>query len=741
MQALEDDRIDLGKYLTILKRRWLGGAIAFGSILSLVIAYTLLQKPVYQAQGLLLLKDSENPLASMGATSVGNLVALGGKSSPIDTEAQIIRSTPIIQELITTLQLKDPQGQLLKPEAFLESLSVNNIRGTDLLQVSYRSTDPKQAVAIVDLLIKIYKRNNILANRLETTNSREFIERKLPDVTEQLRGLDRQIRSFKETHGIVDLPTEQIESVKFKSLLARDLAQAKSLLATAQARATGLSQQVGMSIDLARFSNAVSQSKGVQVVLDQYQQVEAELAVARTELQPDHPKIKTLEEQLTELNTILRERVRDVAQASRKGGSLPTSNLQTGASEQQLVDNFINAEVERLALSSQVTSLSRTEQTYQQRMNALPKLEQWLGELERRRVVAQTIYEGLLKTLQSLQISEQQNAGNVRLIQAATLSDEPVSPKLLLNLILGTILGSLGAIVVIFILESKDKTLKSLEEIQQYFDYVTLAMIPFDKAAATANKAFKPTQGLERATPQLYLRDQPNSHLSEAYRTLQANLKFLSSPDHPIRTIVITSTRPQEGKSTVSANLALAIAELGHKVLLIDADLRLPLQHQIWELPNATGLTHLLADNHSSTKFIHQESDNLDVLTAGPRAPNPLLLLDSQHMASLIDKFRTVYDYVLIDTPPIGVAVDALVVSKVADGILVVVRPDVTDSNTANAAREALVKSNQRVLGLAVNGVTRSDGSYHYYDGYYSSDNDTTANGKTRSEKLGMERL
>lgn len=741
MQALEDDRIDLGKYLTILKRRWLGGAIAFGSILSLVIAYTLLQKPVYQAEGILLLKESDNPLAAMGATNVGNLVALGGKSSPIDTEAQIIRSIPLVKEVITTLQLKDSQGQLLRPEAFLDSLGINNIRGTDLLQVSYRSTDPKQAVAIVDLLIKVYKRNNILTNRLETTNSREFIERKLPDVTEQLRALDRQIRSFKETYGIVDLPTEQVESVKLKSLITRDLAQAQGSLATAQARASGLSQQVGMSINLARFSNAVSQSKGVQSVLDQYQQVEAELAVARTELQSDHPKIKTLEEQLTELNAILRERVREVAQASRKGGSLP-SNLQTGATEQQLVDSFINAEVERLALSSQVASLTRTQQTYQQRMNTLPKLEQWLGELERRRVVAQTVYEGLLKTLQSLQISEQQNAGNVRLIQSATLSDEPVSPKLLLNLILGTVLGSLGAIIVIFILESKDKTLKSLEEIQQYFDYVILTTIPFDKAAAIANKAFKPAQQLERATPQLYLRNQPNSQLSEAYRTLQANLKFLSSPDHPIRTIVVTSSRPQEGKSTVSANLALAIAELGHKVLLIDADLRLPLQHQIWELPNATGLTHLLADNLNPSKCIHQESDNLDILTAGPRAPNPLLLLDSQHIASLIDKFRTIYDYVLIDTPPITVAVDALVVSKVADGIVVVVRPDVTDSNTANAAREALVKSNQRVLGLAVNGVTRSGGSYHYYDGYYSSGNDDTmANGKAVPEKLGMERL
>jgi capsular exopolysaccharide synthesis family protein len=185
---------------------------------------------------------------------------------------------------------------------------------------------------------------------------------------------------------------------------------------------------------------------------------------------------------------------------------------------------------------------------------------------------------------------------------------------------------------------------------------------------------------------------------------LYANLKFLSS-DKEVRVITITSAVPKEGKSTVSANLALAIAQLGFRVLLIDADMRHPSQHAVWELPNSLGLSNVIVEQIQLKTAIAQAMPNLYVLTSGLVPPNPLALLNSRRMASLIEDFSQTYDFVIIDTPPISAAADARILSAMTDGMLIVVQPKLVDSASAIAAQELLEQSGQNVLGMVINGV------------------------------------
>ncbi|WP_229414732.1 MULTISPECIES: CpsD/CapB family tyrosine-protein kinase [Moorena] len=187
---------------------------------------------------------------------------------------------------------------------------------------------------------------------------------------------------------------------------------------------------------------------------------------------------------------------------------------------------------------------------------------------------------------------------------------------------------------------------------------------------------------LDPFTPQVIVRNTPRSPISESYRMLQANLKFLSS-DKALKAVTVTSSLPQEGKSTVSANLAAVIAQRGSKVLLIDADLHKPVQHRIWDLSNEVGLSNMLVNQVNLGDAIKPVIETLDVLTSGVVPPNPAVLLDSQRMASLINHVASRYDFVIIDTPSLNVAADAPILGKMTDGVLLVSRPGVVDSGSA----------------------------------------------------------
>jgi capsular exopolysaccharide synthesis family protein len=212
---------------------------------------------------------------------------------------------------------------------------------------------------------------------------------------------------------------------------------------------------------------------------------------------------------------------------------------------------------------------------------------------------------------------------------------------------------------------------------------------------------------------------------------LQANLKFLSS-DKQIKVIVVTSSVPKEGKSTVAANLAVAMAQLGRKVLLVDADMHRPIQDKIWGLPNQLGLSNIIVDQIEQRTTIKKITTNLHVLTSGVIPPNPMALLDSQRMASLIEIFSANFDYVIIDAPALGVAADAAILGKMTDGVLLVVRPGVVDTVSASRAKEFLKQSGQHVLGQVINGFVPENEPYSYY--YFSKEYHTEGSAPTGEE-------
>jgi capsular exopolysaccharide synthesis family protein len=730
MEATEEFEFSFQQYWLILKRRWLPAVAVFSSVFTLTALLTYLQKPVYESKGQLLLKETSTALSDLGAAST--LDTLNSSSSnPQSTEAEIIKSVPIIQKTIAILKLKDQEGNPLTPAQFLKKLQVAPVQDTTILDISYQSTNPRQAAAIVNQLIQVYLANNITSNRAEATSARKFVEKQLPKAEAKVEELELALRKFKEDNRTVDVKAEATSAVQITGDLEKQLADVQSQLADANARSLALRNKVGMSSQQAIAVNSLSQSPAVQQVLTEYQKIESDLAVAQTLYQSEHPAILNLKEKEAALQSILRGRIGQVVGNST---NQPVRNLQAGSSQQKIIDQLIASEVERLGLANKVTALSSQRANYKQQMTAIPRLEQIQGELQRKLSVAQSTFEALLKSYQEISIRENQNIGNVRTIATALVPEVPISPRIPINLAIGGALGVVLGIGAAVILEAMDTSIKTVKEAKDIFDYTLLGNIPLLKGSEKVTR----NRDLERPTPTLPVRDNPRSSISEAYRMLQANLKFLSS-DKALRVLAITSSVPKEGKSTVSANLALAMAELGHRILIIDADMRRPSQHQIWELPNTEGLSNVLVGQTEVRMAVRKEAENLDVLTSGVLPPNPLALIDSKRMASLIDTCCSEYDYVLIDTPPLAVAADALILGKIADGILVVARPGVVDSGSANSAKAALEQSDQNILGLAVNGVIPDNepNSYYYYyaQGYYTDEASETSTKKRSRAK------
>jgi polysaccharide biosynthesis transport protein len=696
--------LDLRKYWLVLRRRWLPATIALGSVTAATLWLALMQKPTYQAEGKLLIESSQAANLTGLGEGLGQLTPLFPQSSPLDTQAEILRSTPVLESVIQTLDLRDDNGEPLEPEDLAKKLTIRGVRGTDVLSITYKDTDPKRVALVVNTVIDRYIKLNIQSNRAQAASARDFIAQELPRTEAAVRQADADLRRFKETNRVVNLDEESKAAVALMSNLEEKIAQTQTQLSDATARSRDLQSRVGLDPRQAMMVAELSQLPPVQEALIELQKTQQQLQVERTRYLPGYPTITNLERKVAALNDLLKQRVQQAT------GSRNTNGVQLGDLRRELIGQLVQAESDRIGLTQQLTTLSTTQSNYQQRANALPRLNESQRELERRLNAAQTTYESLLTRLQEIKVAENQAVGNARVVAEARYPQRPARSRSLLMLLGGGTAGILLAIAAAFMADLIDRTIKTVKEARDMFGYTLLGIIP----AIRENRNY--LQSSDATEPRIISFDYPNSPAVDSYQMLQGNLKFLSSDQEP-RRVVVTSSVAKEGKSEVVANLAMAMAQSGRRVLLIDADLRCPTQHHIWNLLNFEGLSNVIVEQIAVDRLIQTVAPNLDVLPAGVIPPNPLVLLDSKRMETLVETLARKYDSILFDAPPLAGTADVAALGQVADGILFVVRPGVVDGASAEAAKEFLAQSGQNVLGMVINGVnihTEPD-SYFYY--------------------------
>ncbi|MEN9517575.1 MAG: hypothetical protein RLZZ381_163 [Cyanobacteriota bacterium] len=692
--------VNLSEYLVKVKRRWKPALAVFLLTLGVAGCLSLLQKKTYEAEGKLLFKQKSAGAIGEIGKEAGTLNTILNDQTPLSTQIQVLESEPVIQQVIDRQKLTDENGEPLKPEDFRKKLLAEVVGGTDVVGVSYKHPDPKVASNVVNTLMDVYIQTQIASNQSQPGAAKEFIDGQLPQIEAKVKNAEEQISAFRSQNNIVDLGEEKRGLVANLGSINQQITVTGSELQGMQAQSAALQGQLGLDLEQAVKANQLGSYPEVQSILDQLAETESSLAKERQRFSEQHPAVISLNQKKVDLTQQLRNLI-----AVNVGEGVEVSQgllRNENSTKENQLEKFISFKIEELSLQKQVGALYNSQQELINRAKVLPQLEQKDRELVRQAESAGKTYETLLNNLQEATIAANSKSGNADVVEYAALPDKGNSGRAIL-LGMGVIMGAFLANLTVILLEMQDRSISSLVEIKKKFPY--------------------PTVGITRLEPPMYqgrivTRDEPDSFSSEVYRMIQANLKFLTN-DKPPKVILVTSSVPEEGKSTVTANLAAAIAQLGRSVLLVDADLRRSSQHHLWGVDNRKGLKDIVIDNVSPLSVIKQPMPKLSLLTSGIVEANPLGILDSPKMSDFIGRSRREYDLILIDVPPLPVTADVLTISKLVDGILFVTRPGIVEHESAELAQEALATTGQKILGMVVNGVKANEFDRYSYHGRY----------------------
>jgi capsular exopolysaccharide synthesis family protein len=338
-----------------------------------------------------------------------------------------------------------------------------------------------------------------------------------------------------------------------------------------------------------------------------------------------------------------------------------------------------------------------------------PAQEATLARLEPQLTQARAHYNETFKQLQSLRVSQAREVNNVVVVEPAVPAQQPMRPRVLQNTILAAVLGGMLALGLVFLIEHMDDTLKTPDQVAEDTGLSTLSAI----AVINGDK--------DKASSKLAAHHLPRSPVAEAYRVLRTNLSF-AAIDDGLRSVLITSSSPSEGKSTTAGNLGVVMAQAGKQVIIVDADLRRPTQHKLFETGNNHGLTTALLDGQTPLTDHLQETaiTGLRLLTSGPLPPNPAELLNSQRMHQLVESLQAEADLVIFDSPPVLTVADASILAAQVAGSVLVASVGVTRRDALVQAAESLHKAGATLYGVVMNRVrTGRSGYYNYYYRYY----------------------
>lgn len=707
--------IKTGDYFLKLKRRWLPALSVFAITVATTIFLSSFLEKTYKSEGKILFrKNAPNSLLDLGEKA-NEFNSILNTQTPLSTEKLRMTSEPVLQRTIDQLKLENADGEPLKIQELKQKLSVEIVGATDVISIAYKDPDPIISSKVVNTLMDVYIEEHIRSNKSATVSADSFITNTIPKIEDKLQGLESRLQGFYEKNQVVDLREEKKILVAEIGTLNRQISTVGAELQGKKAQTASLQNQLGLNLKQAISANQLGNTPQVQSILEQLEATETELSQERQRFNDNHPAVASLKEKKQALNSQLRNLIRQYV-----GTNVSEGLLQSGGNKDNQLEKFINLKIDELSLQTELSSLYQYQQVYLNRAKQIPRLEKQEQSLLREVDSARSTYNTLLENKSELDVLINQQTGNAEVIESGRVPEEGSTgriPLLILGVLMGLFLSNLTAIL----LEMQDRTIKTIPEIKQRFAYQVLGIVPLD--------------ALQSSQSGIVVQREPDSFASEIYRMIQTNLKFLAVKRQP-KVILMTSSVPGEGKSTVAANLAAAMAQLGRKVLLIDGDLRKASQHHLWQINNKVGVKDVIAHKTPLSKVVSRPMKQLDLLTSGTVAPNPLALLDSPEMGELVAAARKEYELIIIDAPPLAVTADVLTLSKLADGIVFVSRPGIVENESAELAQETIANANltQKVLGMVINGVKPKEFDRYSYHAKYSKNYFSSSPGNSQSK-------
>lgn len=709
MEDRHEQNATLADYIRILwSHRWMISLVTL-SVFGFTLFFTLRMDPVYEAETTILIEPQDS-----GAVSLFDPTGFMKQKTLVNNECELLKSRTLALHVIDRAMaagwapVVEPDTEPLTREQLANSLrarlSVHPLKDADIINIGMRASSPAEAAQFANLVAEEYRSQNISQNRGELTEVRRFLEDQLNAVQNRLSSSEEDLRVFKQESGVVSLSSEVEQLVKQLAEFEAARNGASTEHEALQRRLSYLEEEleasrVGLVDDIERAMNSLVADLREQVVK---LQTERSSLIVRGAPE-DGPQIRALDSKVGEATEKLRSETRKIV----NGGLLPGDPL---VYNQELVDRILALKAEVETAASRAEALDRIVQDYSARLGSLPDKELALARRQRDYTVNETTYLMMKNKYEEIRISEAGEIGNVRVIDPALSPLDPIHPNKRLNAILGLVLGLGLGIGMAFLLEYLDTSLRSIEEVERKLDTSVLGAVPtFQESDRSLGRRRSLVTALS-----------PRSPVAESFRTVRTNLGFVAAGD-AVGAFGVTSSGPKEGKSTTASNLAITMAEAGQRTLLVDADLRRPMLHEIFSLESANGLTDHLAGTLSLDEALREtDVENLSVIPSGTLPPNPSELLGSNAMKAFLEEARGRFDRIVFDTPPVMPVTDALVLSTLLDGVLMVVESGRTAESVARRTRTLLGNGGVRFLGVVLNNVRAGAGYGYGKYGYYA---------------------
>lgn len=694
-----EEEWDLRQILAMLRRRaWVIAGVAV-SVLSVVTVSTLRQTPAYESGFRLLVEPvtSGNNLSDL--TTLNENGAKAGTGLDYQTQIQVLQSPEILARTVREIRSQYPE---LTYGTLVKNLIISRVPDTKILEVRYRDSDPEKVQAVLQQLARDYLRYSLEERQTNLRQGIHFVEEQLPFLQSRVDQIQQDIQLFRQQYSFID-PENQAQQISNRILsLAQKRQEVDQQLVEAHSHINILSSPEGAVAALnsaPHYQSLVGQLRGTEVTLSQ----------EATRFSSQNPAMEVLEEQRQNLFPILKQEAQRVLQSELSSASANVATLQVRSQ-----------------------AIAQAEQQLNQQVLQLPVLARQYADLQRELKVATDSLSRFLATRETLQIEAAQTEIPWQLLAAPALPQVPVSPNIKRGLLLGMVAGLLLGLAIALLLEKLDEVFHSIEEVKDKTKLPLLGTIPYQKQLANRQAhpwlpQFVPTRTRAEATRDRGYRSNyyGSSTFLEAFRSLYANVRLLGS-DTPIRSVVISSAQPADGKSTVTTYLAQAAAAMGQRVLLVDADLRRPQVQEHLGLPNLRGLSNLIATELAWQEVVQPVPDheNLFAITAGQIPPDPTKLLSSCKMQDLMGQMNQAFDLVIYDTPPLLGLADANLLAIHTDGVMLVVGLGKTDRSDLLQVIDHLKMSPVSVLGTIANGLRRyTAGNYNYYYRRYRQPN------------------
>lgn len=677
---MSDEVHVLDRLGVLYKRRRLAITVFLLIVIGTTV-YTMLATPIFQAKVRLLIEAEEPNVVNFK----GVIDEQQAKADYYTTQYTILQSRALARKTLESLKLwntppfgeasaaGDTSAQSTATDRFLVRVRVVPIRDSRLVDVFYELPDPALATTIVNALARNYIDQNREYRFLAAKDATDWLEDRLAEHRQQVESAERALQKYREQNGAISPADGENIVVQKLSQLNAEVTRAK----------TERLQQEAMYVQLQRR-------------------------------QADHASLETfgpiltdpyIREEKTALSDLLRRQT-ELAETygDKNDQMIAIKSLVEGA--QARLDNEIQKVVQSLTTDYQV-AVAREKSLVQaledQKAEALLMNNKAIeyNVLQREVDSSKQIYDSLMQRAKETGVAAALTTSNIRIIDVAEKPRVPVSPNRLVNLLAGVLAGAVLAIGLVFFVEYMDNRLRTPDDITYHLKLPHLGFVPLlPKSQEASGYALT-----SRSTPATFV---------DAFRVIRTNM-LIASAGAGGQSVLITSAGLGEGRSLVAANLAVSLAQAGKRVLLVDADMRKPTIHRLFDLPQAPGLSDHLAGTARTSDAVHSASvEGLSVLSSGAQPPNPAELLGSPQFTSLLQTWQERFDWVVIDSPPVIAAADASVIAHATTGVLFVVGADMTSRHAARRAVDRLEGTQARFFGAVLNRADLEAHAYHY---------------------------